>query len=69
VLLINTSSTASARVHYKARGPLINVWGSGSPAATTNGYLNRTLPAGGVLLFTVAAGGGSLVPCQPVACA
>jgi alpha-galactosidase len=53
VLLVNTSS-ASAGVHYKVPGALVNVWGDGSPARTTNGYLNRTLPAYGVELFTVA---------------
>ncbi len=57
VMLVNTSS-ASANVHYKVPGPLVNVWGRGSPAGTTNGYLNRTLPAYGVLMFTVSKTSG-----------
>ena len=52
VMLVNTSP-ARADVRYKAPGPLINVWGNGRPAPTTAGYLNRTLPGYGVLLFTV----------------
>jgi hypothetical protein len=55
VLLVNTSPSP-ARVHLKARSPLTNVWGDGSPAATTGGYLNRTLPGYGALLFTTSAG-------------
>jgi alpha-galactosidase len=54
VLLVNTSPV-SAGVHYKVPGPLVNVWGNGSPAGTTSGYLNRTLPAYGVLMFTVSS--------------
>ncbi len=53
LMLVNTSS-APANVHYKTRGQLVNVWGNGSPARTANGYLNRTLPAYGVQLFTVS---------------
>ncbi len=52
VLLVNTSSTR-ADVRYKAPGQLANVWGNGAAARTTDGYLNRTLPGYGVLLFTV----------------
>jgi alpha-galactosidase len=52
VLLVNTSA-AAAGVSYKAPGQLTNVWGNGRPARTTNGYLNRTLPGYGVLMFTV----------------
>ena len=52
VMLVNTSS-AAADVRYKPPGELINVWGNGSPARTTGGYLYRTLPAYGVLLYTV----------------
>jgi alpha-galactosidase len=52
VLLVNTSSTR-ADVRYKVPGELINVWGDGRPAPTTGGYLNRTLPGYGVLMFTV----------------
>lgn len=51
VMLVNTSSSA-AGVHYKVPGQLINVWGNGSAASTTGGYLNRTLPGYGVLMFT-----------------
>jgi alpha-galactosidase len=52
VLLVNTSS-AAAHVRYKTPGQLTNVWGNGRPARTTDGYLYRTLPAYGVLMFTV----------------
>jgi alpha-galactosidase len=52
VMLVNTSS-APADVHYKAPGQLINVWGNGEPAHTTGGYLDRSLPGYGVLMFTV----------------
>jgi alpha-galactosidase len=52
VLLVNTSP-APADVRFRAPGPLINVWGHGSPAPTTGGYLNRTLPGYGVLMFAV----------------
>ena len=57
VMIVNTSSTR-ATVHYKTSGQLVNVWGKGDPARTTNGYLNRTLPAYGVQLFTVATTAG-----------
>ncbi|HUC26665.1 MAG TPA: glycoside hydrolase family 27 protein [Streptosporangiaceae bacterium] len=53
VMLVNTSSTR-AGVHFKTRDQLVNVWGNGSPARTTSGYLNRSLPAYGVLMFTTA---------------
>jgi alpha-galactosidase len=53
VMLVNTSSTR-AGVHLKTRDQLVNVWGDGSPARTTSGYLNRTLPAYGVLMFTTS---------------
>jgi len=56
VMLVNTSS-ARADVHFKTRDQLVNVWGNGSPARTTGGYLNRTLPAYGVLMFTIAKAG------------
>lgn len=56
VMLVNTSSTR-AGVHFKTRDQLVNVWGNGSPARTTSGYLNRTLPAYGVLMFTVSKAG------------
>lgn len=52
VMLVNTSS-ARGQVRYKAPGQLTNVWGNGQPARTTDGYLDRTLPAYGVLMFTV----------------
>lgn len=52
VMLVNTSS-ARADIRYRAAGKLINVWGNGKPARTTGGYLNRTLPGYGVLMFTV----------------
>jgi alpha-galactosidase len=52
VMLVNTSS-ARAEVHYKVPGQLANVWGNGRPARTSGGYLNRTLPGYGVLMFTV----------------
>jgi alpha-galactosidase len=52
VMLVNTSS-ARANVRYKVPGELINVWGNGRPARTTDGYLYRTLPGYGVLMFTV----------------
>jgi alpha-galactosidase len=52
VMLVNTSS-APADVRYKAPGQLTNVWGNGTPAPTTGGYLYRTLPGYGVLMFTV----------------
>lgn len=52
VMLVNVSS-ASANVHYKVPAALVNVWGDGTPARTTDGYLNRTLPGYGVMLFTV----------------
>jgi alpha-galactosidase len=52
VMLVNTSS-APADVRYKAPGRLTNVWGNGTPARTTDGYLYRTLPGYGVLMFTV----------------
>lgn len=52
VMFVNTSS-AAAVLHYRAVGQLINVWGNGRPARTTDGYLNRTLPGYGVLMFTV----------------
>ena len=53
VMLVNLSS-APAVVHYKTRDRLVNVWGNGGPARTTDGVLNRTLPAYGVLLFSVS---------------
>jgi alpha-galactosidase len=53
VMLVNLSA-APAVVHYKTTDRLVNVWGNGRPARTTNGYLNRTLPAYGVLLFSVS---------------
>lgn len=59
VMLVNTSS-ASAAVHYKTPGPLVNVWGDGRPARTTGGYLNRTLPAYGVEMFAVSPITGQL---------
>jgi hypothetical protein len=52
VMLVNTSS-ARADVRYKVPGELINVWGDGGPARTTDGYLNRALPGYGVLMFIV----------------
>jgi alpha-galactosidase len=52
VMLVNTSS-APASVRYRAPGQLTNVWGNGRPARTTGGYLYRTLPGYGVLMFTV----------------
>ncbi len=52
VMLVNTSS-ARAEVRYQVSGQLVNVWGNGKPARTTDGYLNRTLPGYGVLMFTV----------------
>jgi alpha-galactosidase len=52
VMLVNTSS-GPAHVRYKAPGQLINVWGNGRAAQTTGGYLYRTLPGYGVLMFTV----------------
>lgn len=55
VMLVNTSS-ARADVHFKTRDQLVNVWGNGSPARTASGYLNRTLPAYGVLMFTISKG-------------
>jgi hypothetical protein len=55
-MLVNTSS-ARAGVHFKTRDQLVNVWGYGSPARTTSGYLNRMLPAYGVLMFTTSKAG------------
>jgi len=52
VLLVNTSSVPAA-VRYKTPGQLTNVWGDGRAASTTGGYLYRTLPGYGVLMFTV----------------
>ncbi len=52
VMLVNTSPVR-ADVRYKAPGELLNVWGNGRPARTTDGYLHRTLPGYGVLMFTV----------------
>lgn len=57
VMFVNTTSDR-ANVHYKTRGQLANVWGSGRPARTTDGYLNRTLPAYGVEMFTVSKTAG-----------
>jgi alpha-galactosidase len=57
LMLVNTSSE-TASLHYKTSSPLVNVWGNGGAARTTNGYLNRTLPAYGVQLFTVARTAG-----------
>lgn len=56
VMLVNTSS-ARASVHIQTRDQLVNVWGNGNPARTTGGYLNRTLPAYGVLMFTISKAG------------
>ena len=53
IMFINTSS-ASATFHYRVSRPLANVWGNGTLAATSGGYLNRTLPGGGVLMYAVA---------------
>ena len=58
VLVVNTSSSP-AGVRYKAPGQLTNVWGNGGPARTTGGYLCRTLPGYGVLMFTVGQQTGS----------
>jgi alpha-galactosidase len=58
VMLINTTSTR-AGVHFKTRDQLVNVWGNGEPARTTGGYLNRMLPAYGVLMFTTSKAGSS----------
>jgi alpha-galactosidase len=52
VMLVNTSA-APAGVRYRAPGQLANVWGNGKPARTAGGYLCRTLPGYGVLMFTV----------------
>jgi alpha-galactosidase len=52
VMFVNTSA-APADVRYKAPGQLTNVWGNGSAAPTSDGYLNRSLPGYGVLMFTV----------------
>jgi len=52
VMLVNTSS-ARTDVRYRVPGQLINVWGNGKPARTTDGYLYRSLPGYGVLMFTV----------------
>ncbi len=57
VMLVNTSS-GPAGVHLKTRDRLVNVWGNGTPAGTSHGYLNRTLPAYGVLMFTTSAAAG-----------
>ena len=56
VMFVNTLS-ARADIHFKTADQLVNVWGNGSPARTTDGYLNRTLPAYGVLLFTTSKAG------------
>lgn len=52
VMIVNMSA-ARAEIRYKAPGQLTNVWGNGRPARTTGGYLDRTLPGYGVLMFTV----------------
>ncbi len=52
VMLVNTSSSR-ADVRYRIPGQLTNVWGNGRPARTSDGYLCRTLPGYGVLMFTV----------------